>query len=109
MSIPERLLRPLTLLTPVTTTDAYGAAVPGSWTSTAITGRTKQLSRSEATNAGRHGEVSEWLLLTNCATVAASDRVVDGGITFEVVGPPWPDYGASGVHHYKATLRLVEG
>ena len=107
--LPARLLRDVTLLKPVTTTDAYGATVHDTWTASTIRARVDQTSRGETTAAGRHGDVSEWLLVTPAATVAASDRIVDGGLTFEVVGRPWPAYGASAVDHYEATLRLVEG
>lgn len=109
MSIPTHLLRALTLQQRTDATDAYNASVPSSWTSTAITGRIDQRLRREELDEGRQAEVSEWLLITNATTVAAQDRVVDGTLTYEVVGRPWPVYGSSGVHHHEATLRLVVG
>ncbi len=109
MGIPVTLLRTLTLQTQTTTTDAYGATVPSAWSSSPITGRVDQQSRSEDQFRGRDASVSQWLLLTNTATVAASDRIVDGSSTYEVEGPPWPVYAGSAVHHYEATLRVVTG
>lgn len=109
MSIPTHLLRALILQQRSDTTDAYNASVPSLWSDTIIRGRIDQKSRTDDLGEGRQAEVSEWLLLTNAATVAAQDRVVDGSLTFEVVGRPWPVYAGSGVHHYEATLRLVVG
>ena len=107
--VPAHLLRPLTLQTRTTTTDAYGATVASTWADSTITGRVDQRSRTEDNDAGRIGDVSEWLLITNATTVTARSRIVDGGRTFEVVGDPWPVHRATVVHHYEATLRLVTG
>ncbi len=109
MGIPASLLRTLTLQTRTTTTDAYGATVPSAWSSSTITGRVDQQSRAEDQSRGRDASVSQWLLMTNSATVSASNRIVDGPSTFEVEGPPWPVYAGSAVHHYEATLRVVTG
>lgn len=109
MGIPTTLLRTLTLETQTTTTDAYGATVPSAWSTSTITGRVDQQSRTEDQSRGRDASVSQWLLLTNTSTVSASDRIVDGPSTYEVEGPPWPVYAGSTVHHYEATLRLVTG
>lgn len=107
--LPTRLLYDVTLLRAVTTTDAYGATVPDTWTQTTITARIEQSSASEVTGQGRHGEVSTWRMWTNYEDVRAADRVLYAGDTYEVVGLPAPMRTASTVHHYAATLRLVEG
>lgn len=108
--IPSRHLRPLTLHTPTRTTDAYGADAVTGWTASTITGRVDQTSRSEDHANARQAALSDWLLLTNAATVTDTDRIIDGATTYEVTGTPWPVYRTgSTVHHYEATLRLVEG
>ena len=107
--IPPHLLRPLTLQTRTTTVDAYGATVADTWTNSTITGWMEPRNATEDNDAGRTGDVSEYLLITNASTVTARSRIVDGGSTYEVVGNPWPRRRATGVHHYEATLRLVTG
>jgi hypothetical protein len=106
--LPTRFLRDLTLLTPTTTTDAYNAEVPDTWTESTITGRVDQRSRRETTTEGRQASVTEWLLLTNTEP-PANTRVEDGALLFEIDGRAWPVYAGSAVHHYEASLILVEG
>lgn len=109
MALPSWSLRDLTLRVASSTTDAYGATVPDTDTDTTIKGRIDQSSRTDSLAMGRVGEVSTWLLLTNVDTLNASDRIVDGSHTYEIDGPPWPAYGGTGIHHYEASLKLMEG
>lgn len=107
--IPTRLLRPLTLQTPTMVTDDYGAQVPSGWTDSTIMGRIDQTGeRRQDTEAGRQASLTTWDLLTN-TEVPDACRVVDGGVTYEVIARSWPVYAGAAVHHYEATLRLVEG
>jgi head-tail adaptor len=108
VTLPAHLLRSLTRATRSTTTDSYGATVTNTWSTASITGRVDQQSRSEDLGDGRQAEISEWRLWTDTA-VDADDRIVDGSTTFQIVGKPWPVYDDTEIHHYEATLRLVEG
>jgi hypothetical protein len=107
--IPLRLLRDLTLQTPTTTTDAYGATVPDGWAETTIQGRIDQTDRAHINNQARDGSDTGWRLVTNSAAITDQCRVVADGLTFEVVARPWPVYAGLGIHHHEAALRLVEG
>lgn len=108
MTLPPHLLRTMTRASRTTTTDSYGAVVTNTWDTTTITGRVDQSSRSEVLADGRQAEVSQWRLFTDTA-VDPDDRVIVGSETFQVVGYAWPVYDDTEVHHYEATLRLVEG
>ncbi len=107
--IPSRLLRDLTLQTRTTTTDRYGDTITDGWTDTTISGRIDQILRREVTDNGREASVTEWRLFTNDDTVTAASRIVDGDLTYDVEARPAPVHGGAGVHHYEATLSLVEG
>lgn len=107
--IPKRLMRTLTLQTRTTGTDRYGDTIATGWTNSTITGRIDQFLRREVTDAGREASVTEWRLLTNSPNVAAASRIVDGALVFEVDGRPAPVHAAAHVHHYEASLTLVEG
>ena len=109
MALPQWSLRGLTLLTRVDTTDAYHARVPGLWVETVITGWLEPAQSDEDHEDGRQAEVSGWRLFTNAAHVKASDRIVDGASTYDVIGAPRPYRSRAGVDHYEATLRLVNG
>ena len=108
MTLPPNLLRALTHQTRNTTTDSYGQTVTSTWSDVAITGRLDQLIRTETHAGGRETEISEWALLTD-TVLTAEERVKDGSTIYEIVGTPWPVYDDTGVHHYQATIRLVEG
>lgn len=108
MTLPARLLRSLTRQVRWTTVDSYGATVTGSWTNSDITGRIDQATATEIHTDGRLHEVSTWRLWTDTA-VDASDRIVDGDVTYVVDGQPWPVYDADSVHHYEANLERVDG
>jgi head-tail adaptor len=59
---------------------------------------------------GRDGTIDVWVAyLPPTADVGASDRLVWDGYTFEVEGVPHPCYRPSGLDHFEATLRRVEG
>jgi hypothetical protein len=106
--IPDRLLRPMRHLTRQQSgVDAYGAPV---WIDTVSTirGRVDQTMRREDRGDGRIAAVGEWLLVS-LITVAATDRIEADGNIFEVIGPSWPVYASTAVHHYESTLRLVDG
>lgn len=109
MAVPSHTLNPAVRLRAVTTIDAYGATVPDTWDELDFTAYVQQNNRSEVRGKGRDAETSDWLLVTNDDVLRGSDRVRVGDLVFQVEGRPWPVYGPSTVHHYEATLRLVEG
>lgn len=110
MGLPAHLLRDVTLRTRSTTTDAYGDTVAGSWTETTIAARVEQSNASMLTDEGRQASVSRWRLATNSSAVTAHSQIVDGTLTYEVDGRPWPVHrGTTDVHHYEADLVLTEG
>ena len=132
--IPDRLLRDLTLQTRTTSTDRYGDLVTTGWTDTLIRGRIEQFVRREVTDSGRDASVTEWRLFTNTDAITAASRIQNAApppdgdypadydpdydiglppdaatLTFEVDGRPAPVYAATTIHHYEASLTLVEG
>lgn len=110
--IPERLLpTTATLRRAAATVDPYGNAGPD-WanaTTSTITCRIEQVQRSETDDETREALVGTFRLFTNALTVAGRDRVVAGGVTYEVAGPPAVVADGATSHHLEATLRVVEG
>jgi hypothetical protein len=53
---------------------------------------------------------SDWIvILPKDAILGSLDEVTALGITFGVVGQPWPVHTPGGRHHIEANLREVEG
>lgn len=103
----------VTVVTPVETTDRYGAQVldygddatrrpARGWLQRTTT--TADLDRPERA-AGREGE---WRFYTH-STVGSTDRIEHDGRTFLVDGQVYPAASTAGVHHHEVPLRLVEG
>jgi head-tail adaptor len=111
VSLAGLLVRPVTILQATTTTDRNGAT-SRSWTSPTLTDTTGWLAQNTATEDLNHrdGEISTWVLyLPADTTIAATDRVVLDGQTFEVTGPPNPAWTPRGVHHLEVTVKLMVG
>lgn len=72
----------------------------------AIPCRLTELSATERLLAGREGVESVFRLSWPAGyTVTEADRVVIGGVTYQLEGV-LPVYGASAIHHYKAAAIL---
>ncbi|MDH4158659.1 MAG: hypothetical protein OEV62_00195 [Actinomycetota bacterium] len=112
MSIDSLIVDPVTILRSSIAVDRYGNTIRdwASPTSTATVGWVSQRTSSEVTTS-RDGEVSDWVgFFLACEDIAATDRVVWSGITFEVVGPPNPARRpGESTHHFEVPLRVVEG
>ena len=114
MSIPGRLL-------PTTAQWLVAGAIPNAYgdydqawgygygSTTTITCRIEQATRSEQDDETRDALVRTATMWTNTAGIAGRDRVIADGLTWEVAGPPALVQDAAGAHHLAATLRLVEG
>lgn len=105
------MVTPVTIRRAGAATDRYGDTPPD-WTAAsdvATTGWLTQLDDGEDfTN--RDAYTSTWrLFLRPGETIAAGDRVIADGATFEVDGPPQRARTREAVHHIEATLRAVEG
>ena len=112
MSFAAKLDQAVTIQTPAVLIDRRQNA-QADWstaTETTTVGWLAQTSGTE-TRDGRDAQVSGWLLyLPADASIDATCRVVVGGVTYEVDGPPVsarrPGYG---VHHVEAKLKLAKG
>lgn len=106
--IPNRLLRNMTLRTATTVVDPLDGSAGKTYTSSTIRGRVDQVSTRESRADGREITVDEWRLFTN-DSVSATGQVIDGAITYEIEGEPWPVYRSQDIHHFEAKLRKVNG
>lgn len=95
----------------VTGTDAYRSEVLGTVTTYTTVGYLEQTAAVEVI-VDRETYTSEWLLvLPSGSFIDANDRVVYGGVTYEVIGPPhrvWNPRIAS-EHHVEARLKATSG
>ena len=112
MSIEALMTHDVIIVRPGTTTDRYNDSVPD-WTNTTRRRAKAWVSQRTASeiNDNRDAEVSTWQgFFPATVDLRSGDRVVWGPITFEVDGPPNPAHRpGSGVHHYEAPLKVVEG
>lgn len=109
-ALPAHLLiHSVTWIVPSTSTDAYGNTIRTYGSGTAITGRMQQNAGTEPLSEGRDPLEYRWTLFTNQDGISGYDRIVFGSLTFEVDGPPDPQYGAGAFHHAEVALRLVRG
>jgi hypothetical protein len=113
MGIERFYTTPVTILAPQSRTDRYGDVVVDDWTnasSTRARGWLARLSAQEVLDAGRDANVTGWkLYLPPGTAIAANNRVVADGTTYEVDGPPLEAKRPTGTHHLEVLLRLVEG
>lgn len=93
-----------------TVKDSYGNDVPtGVPTEATYKGRLDPGKQDEITT-GRDTLVSDaTLYIEPGADVAATDRVVVDGQTYEVIGKPRQIPGARAVHHPEVALRAISG
>lgn len=109
--IPAHLLPiSVTWIRPGTTTDSYGNTVPD-WdtvTSSALPVMIEQRHTVEQLE-NRDATVTTLVMFTNELAVAATDRVVWAGDTFDIDGEPWIVHSPAGPDHAEAALRRVEG
>lgn len=119
MAIPgHNLIHTAVVVAPDTsTTDGYGNPVydyGAAATRTTVTGRFQQDSDAERFPTGRDVLEQQWTLFTNYALITGHDRVEwaghpTGAVTFEVHGPPDPQFGASSFNHGEIPLRILTG
>lgn len=116
--VPERLLaQQVTVVRPATVVDAYNNTTldyGAGATRTPITAWLQQEQRTEQFRDGRDPLDERWLMITNASDILGIDRIEwadhpRGAVVFELDGPPEPAYTPSSLHHYEATLRLVQG
>lgn len=110
--IPERLLpHTATRVRAGTATDAYGDQRPdwSTGTQAVIRCRIEQTASSETVDASRDALIGTHRMFTNEIDVRGRDRIVHGGLTFEVVGYPDVVTGATAGHHLEAQLRVAGG
>lgn len=109
-AIPTALLiHTVTWIVPSTSTDAYGNTKRDYGSGTSIAGRMEQNRAAEPAIEGRDAADREWTLFTNQDGISQFDRIVFGSLTFEVQGPPAPEYGSAAFHHSEVALRRVDG
>lgn len=114
MTIARFFVQEVTIVTPSTRTDRYGATVANFATGTTRTdvlGWVARLTENEDRADARDALVSSWALrLPHDAVITGRDRVEWDGDTYELDGPPNKARDGSGaVHHIHARLRLVQG
>lgn len=95
----------------VTGQDDYGNDVYGMTSSSSVSGYLEQTAEQEVT-LNRQTYVSDWLAVLPTGTALdANDRIVYGGVTYEVIGPPnrvWnPRLAVE--DHVEARLRVTSG
>jgi hypothetical protein len=111
VSLASLLVHTVTILRAGTTTDRYGNTEPDWDAATSETAKAwlSQQSRTEDVD-GRDALIQVWVaFLPPDVSVSGHDRLVWSGITFDVDGPLLPAWTPRGLHHYEATLRVVEG
>jgi hypothetical protein len=93
------------------TTDRYGNRVPDwSTASRTVTFAWLEPATGKENTTGRDSQEWEWIMLCPASVeLTGRDRVIYGGTTFEVVGPPAIRRTPRGPHHMEARLRYVEG
>lgn len=112
MSLPQHLLvHAATWLVAGTTTNDYGDTLPD-WdtaTSTTIAVRLQQEFRDEVSDESRDTLSQRATVWANETGISGSDRLVVGGTTWEVLGPPALVADGVGTHHVEFTVRAVSG
>lgn len=109
--LSELLTRPVTISTPAGagTNDAYGNENEAADTVTTVC----ELQQRQRTEDGETGVATgDWLLFLPAGTVLKSSSTVTvDGVTYEVVGDPWPvwDPFQQDPSHIEATLRRTAG
>lgn len=118
MGIPEHnLIHTAVVVAPATSTNGYGDTVydyGAGATRTTVTGRFQQDSDAERFPTGRDVLEQRWTLFTNYSLITGHDRIEwadhpTGAVTFEVFGPPDPQYGAVSFNHGEIPLRILTG
>lgn len=105
---PTPLMTQTATITPQAGTDAYGDPLPAG-TPFDVACWLFQTRRDEKrTIVGEDMQAETWTLyLPPGTTVDGNDNVAVDGVTYEVVGPPWPAFNPRSrkVTHIEATLR----
>lgn len=111
MSFDRLLVRDVTIVHPGAGTSLYGDNI-ADWSATTTEGVKGWLARltSEENLEGRDALISGWkLYVDKDTTLAATDRVVIDGTTYEIDGPVLDAWRPTGIHHREALLRLAVG
>jgi head-tail adaptor len=92
----------------ITTTDDYGNEVPGTTDSTFSHGYVEQTQATEVT-VDRETHVTYWLVvLPPTVTIDATDRIVVGGTTLEVIGKPHQVWNPRSKAYHQFACRCNE-
>lgn len=111
MSLTSLLVHDVTIITPGTTTDAYGDTQPDWTTSTTSTVKGWLAQTSSIENLdGRDATITTLALtLPAAAPIGPRDRVSIDGIVYELTGAPISAWTRRGEHHIECSLGLVIG
>lgn len=111
MGAPVIFPHTVTIVRPASGVDGYGDPSEdwGQTTSTWSAAWVQPRSTSEV-NGGRTAVLTEWMaFLPEDAPIAAGDRLVWEGRTYEVDGEPAVLWNPSGPHHVEASLKRITG
>lgn len=124
--VPDRLMpHTVTVVTPATSTDAYGDTVydygDGATRTTGVRAWVQQDQRAQVPAAGADPLQAKWLLVTNHSPIDRRARIEwtgpGGELVFELDGQPGPVFnplqmantGSTTPHHTELTLKIVDG
>lgn len=111
MALTNLFVHDVTILHPESGVDANGFTRKAfdDLTGEDVKGWITQAGSSEA-RGDREAQTSTWtLVLPSDVPIAATDRVVWQGVTFEVDGAPNLARTPRGAHHTEVPLRVVDG
>lgn len=111
MSLDTLLVRPVTILTAGTRTDAYGDTQPD-WnnpTSVFTLGWLAQVGSVQDLNGRDATSTNLSLTLQSGTVITAQDKVKIDGRTYEVAAEPVSAWTPRGEHHVECYLRVVTG
>lgn len=110
MGIDTFFITSMTIQRASATTDRYGDDV-ADWTSpttTVVSGWLHDLSSFESYGNRDTTSVSAQIFLPSGTDITSGDRVVIGGITYEVEGAPNVARTPLGEHHLEVSLRIFD-
>lgn len=111
MSFRRLLVHDVTVVNPRIGADRYGNEIKD-WYAASRTATKAWVAQRSATEDrdGREALVTDWMVvLPPEVDVSGLSRLEWDGRTFELDGEPRPAYTRRGLHHWEATVRIVEG